>query len=314
MGQLTKEERYQIHALMKAGNTNPQIAGIMDRDRTVIWREIDRNSGERGYRPEQAHRKAMQRKARCCKPRKIQGRIEVHVIESINQQHSPEQIAGRLTHEHKHPLSHECIYQYIERDKHDGGGLHKNLRRSNRKRRKRFGSPSRQGRIPNRVGIEHRPAAANVRSRKGDWEADTVIGCRHQGALVTAVDRKTRYTVIVRVDAKTADNVTASLRTGLEDFPVCSITNDNGKEFAGHQDWGVPVFFCNAYASWERGTNENTNGLIRQYFPKQSNFKQVSDAEVLRVQNLLNHRPRKCLGYKTPHEVLVQRRNIRYLE
>lgn len=313
MGQLSKEERYQIYILLKEGISIPAIARSMDRDRSVIWREIKRNSGDRGYRPKQAHEKSVQRREPCRRKHKITGAIKDLILERLAVQHSPEQISGELKYEHQQFVSHECIYQFIYSDKQAHGGLYLNLRRSHRKRTKRFGSPSRQGKIPNRIGIEKRPKAANDRLRKGDWEIDTVIGKNHQGALVTAVDRKTRYVVIRKVDRKQAKLVTAALKEGLQDFVVQTITCDNGKEFAEHETWGVPTYFCNPYSSWERGTNENTNGLIRQYFPKKTDFTNISDEEVMRVQNLLNHRPRKSLGYKTPHAILVENKHIRYL-
>lgn len=313
MGQLTKEERYQIYILKKEGKSIPAIARSMDRDRSVVWREIRRNSGRRGYRPKQAHEKCLQRRKKCRRSPKIHGDLKEYVLKGLAKQHSPEQISGELEYEHNQLISHECIYQFIYADKQCNGKLYLNLRRSHRKRKKRFGSPTRQGQIPNRTGIEERSKAANERTRKGDWEIDTVIGKNHQGALVTAVDRKTRYVIIRKVDRKQAALVSAALRDGLREFVVQSITCDNGKEFAGHETWGVPTYFCNPYSSWERGTNENTNGLIRQYFPKKTDFKSISDEEVMRVQNLLNHRPRKCLGYKTPHAILVENKHIRYL-
>lgn len=313
MGQLTREERYQIYILKKEGKTNPEIARAINRHRSVIWREIKRNSGQRGYRPKQAHKTAMLRRSKCCRPSKITGDIRTYLLERLELQDSPEQIAGVLTLDKKWPISHECIYQFIYADKVAGGDLYKHLRRSHRKRKKRFGSPSRQGKIPNRVGIEHRPKIANERQRKGDWEIDTVIGKNHQGALVTAVDRKTRYAIIRRVDRRTATQVSAALREGLNELVVQSITCDNGKEFAEHQEWKVPTYFCNPYSSWERGTNENTNGLIRQYFPKKTDFKMITDEDVMRVQIILNNRPRKTLGYRTPHEILVENKHIRYL-
>jgi len=313
MGQLTRDERYQIWVLRKAGNSMSAVARELGRHKSTISREVNRNSGGRGYRPKQAHQKARARRELPRKPRRITGAIEETVRERLALQHSPEQIAGRLKYEDHVQLSHECIYQYIQADKQGGGHLYKHLRRSSRKRKKRFGAPSRQGQIPDRVPIEERPRQAAVRSRKGDWEGDTVIGRSHRGALVTLVDRKSRYVLIEKVNRRTKEAVSGVINRRLKGLPAHTLTVDNGREFAGHQQWDVAAYFCNAYHSWERGTNENTNGLIRQYFPKKSDFTLLDQEEVLAVQDLLNHRPRKCLGFKTPHEVLVIGRYIRYL-
>ncbi len=313
MGQLTREERYQIWVLRKAGISGSAIARELDRHKSTIGREIARNSGDRGYRPKQAHQKALERRTVPRKPRRITGVLEESVRERLALQHSPEQIAGRLKYEEHIHVSHECIYQYIQADKKGGGLLYKQLRRSNRKRKKRFGAPSRQGQIPHRISIEKRPQKAALRARKGDWEGDTVIGQNHRGALVTLVDRKSRYVLIGKVKRRTKKAVSEVINRRLAPWPAHTLTVDNGREFAGHQQWDVAAYFCNAYHPWERGTNENTNGLIRQYFPKKSDFLLLSDGEVLSIQDLLNHRPRKCLGFKTPHEVLVIGRYIRYL-
>lgn len=314
--QLTQEQRYHIWALLKTGNTRRAIAEEVGCSPSTIGREIRRNTGERGYRPKQAHRFAEERRNQARAPRKMTPDLRARIEEKILLQWSPEQISGRLKREGVASVSHERIYQHVKEDKEKGGELYKHLRRGHRKRRKRFGVPSRQGQIPNRVSIDQRPSVVDQRSRKGDWEGDTVVGSEHRGALVTVVERKSKYTLIGRVDRSTSEAVTASIEcmTRERAVPFKTLTTDNGREFAGHEDLaartGVSVYFAHPYHSWERGLNENTNGLIRQYFPKGTNFQAVTDDEVERVEGMLNHRPRKNLEYLTPHEVLVEGKHV----
>lgn len=208
-------------------------------------------------------------------------------------------------------ISHEWIYQYIYADKRAGGNLYRYLR-CQKKRRKRYGSYNRRGTIPNQVSIDERPAIVDARGRLGDWEGDTVIGKRHQGALVTLVERKSLYTVMQAVVHKTAGAVRNAVTEVLTPFAdlVHTITYDNGREFADHEgmasDLDADIYFAHPYSSWERGVNENTNGLIRQYFPKSRNLTTVTDQEIEHAMNKLNHRPRKTLGYRTPYEVLFK--------
>lgn len=217
-------------------------------------------------------------------------------------------MADRLEQEQGVAISHERIYQYIYADKRSGGDLHSHLR-CQKARRIRYGAYDRRGIIPNQVSIEARPAIVASRRRLGDWEGDTVIGKGHRGALVTLVERKSRYTVIQAVPRKTASAVRAAVRQGLAPYrdEVHTITDDTGREFTDHEgmarDLEARIYFAHPYASWERGLNENTNGLIRQFFPKHRHLTTVTDAEVQEVMNKLNHRPRKSLGFRTPHEV-----------
>ena len=226
----------------------------------------------------------------------------------IRQRWSPEQIAGRLDQEQGINISHEWIYQHIYTDKQSGGDLYRSLR-GQKKRRKRYGVYDRRGIIPNQVSIDQRPALVEARQRFGDWEDDTVIGKQHRGALVTLVERKSAYTVLAAVTQKTAAKVHHAVTTLLSPnrSRVHTITYDNGREFAEHEgmarDLDAQIYFAHPYASWERGLNENTNGLIRQYFPKDRELTNISTEETQRVMDQLNHRPRKSLGYRTPHEV-----------
>jgi len=307
--QLTLGQRYQIAALKKAGNSNKEIAKIVETSEATISRELKRNTGKRGYRPKQAHIKALWRKQNATKAIKMTAKVILLVNAQIRFDLSPEQVSGWLLEQHGIQFSHERIYQHIWADKRNGGDLYTHLRQAHKKRRKKYGSKDKRGQIRNRVSIEQRPDIVDEKSRIGDWEIDTVIGQNHKGALVTIVDRKTKFVLIKKVDSKHAEGVTAATITLLKPYSgkVFTITADNGKEFAGHetmsQELGPDVYFAQPYSSWERGLNENTNGLIRQYFPKGSSFEGITDDQVETVMYRLNHRPRKGLNYQTPHAV-----------
>lgn len=305
--QLTREERYQIYMLIQAGHKQSEIAKLLGRHRATISRELWRNRGLRGYRPKQAHRMAFARRMAKIRPR-FSSPIWQQVELLIQRDWSPEQISGRLMAEQGVRISHEYIYQYIYADKRTGGDLHRHLR-CQKKRRKRYGAYDRRGVIPNRVSIDERPVVVDERSRVGDWEGDTVIGKNHKGALVTLVERKSLYTVIGGVARKTAAAVRAAIVAGLtlHKNRVHTLTYDNGKELAEHEQiakaLGVEIYFAHPYSSWERGLNENTNGLLRQYFPKGQELTAVAREEIEHVADRLNHRPRKTLGFRTPYEV-----------
>jgi len=309
--QLTREERYQIYVLRQAGHKQCEIAVLLNRAKSTISRELRRNRGLRGYRPRQAHAKAIARLAEKARPR-FSSPLWPLVERLIRQDWSPEQISGRLEMEHDSTISHETIYQYIYADKAAGGDLHGHLR-CRKKRRKRYGSGrDRRGVIPNRTSIDDRPSVVQDRLRIGDWEADTVIGRGHQGALVTMVERRSLYTVLGAVPRKQAGSVAeamTSLLAPLKDM-VLTVTVDNGKEFAAHEKiseaLGADVYFAHPYSSWERGTNENTNGLIRQYFPKSRSLRNLNQKEVQSTADRLNNRPRKKLDFRTPHEILFR--------
>ncbi len=305
--QLTREQRYQIHALLKTGQTHTRIATVVGVHTATISRELRRNRGLRGYRPHQAQRLAQGRQATKLRPRF--GQAAWPQVETLlRQAWSPEQISGRLTREHGRTISHEWIYQYIYRDKRAGGELHRALR-CQKARRKRYGTYSRRGRIANQVSIAERPAVVAARQRIGDWEGDTVIGKGHRGALVTLVERKSKYTVLQAVRQKTANAVRTAVVRAL--WPhrahVQTITYDNGREFSDHagmaRDLDARIYFAHPYAAWERGVNENTNGLIRQFFPKNRDLRRVRTYHLTAVMNNLNHRPRKTLDFRTPYEV-----------
>jgi IS30 family transposase len=227
---------------------------------------------------------------------------------------SPEEIAGRTRLEKSLKISHEWIYQFVYADKADGGDLHTHLR-CRKQRRKRYGSGrQRRGQLADRVGIEERPESANARSEVGHWEADTIRGKNQRGGCVTVVERVSRFTRLGKLNRLTAKMTAERLRKRLASLAdaVSSITSDNGKEFAAHrqvsQGLDCEFYFADPYASWQRGTNENTNGLIRQYLPKSRDLLTLTGPEIRSIENRLNHRPRKCLGYLTPHEVLFEQR------
>ncbi|MCD4810988.1 IS30 family transposase [bacterium] len=308
--QLTQEQRYQIYALKKMGHDQTQIAKCLGVHKSTISREFGRNQGQRGYRPKQAHKKAQRRRAGKAQKR-IKAETWAQVEEKLRLDWSPEQISGWLKENELDPVSHESIYQYIYADKRAGGDLHKHLR-CQKKYRKRHGGKDRRGKIPNRVSIEERPEIVELRERIGDWEADTIIGAGQKGAIVTLVERKSRFTLMEKVDHRTADATEKAIVRMLLPYIlwVLTITFDNGKEFANHdeiaQQLQADMFFAHTYASWERGTNENTNGLIRQYLPKGTDFSSITDDQISFITERLNHRPRKCLDFLTPDMVFSQ--------
>lgn len=261
----------------------------------------------RGYRPKQADSLAVNRRQE--KPTcRISCESWSRVDQLLREYWSPEQISSWLRQEEKTRISPEWVYQYILRDKQAGGDLCQYLR-CQKQRKKRYGSPDRRGQIKGRVSIDERPEVVNERSRIGDWEADTVIGKQGGEVLVTLVERKTRWSMIGKAPNRTAKEVRAVIVKRLLPLAthVQTLTYDNGKEFAYHQDIDKELqsngYFAHPYHSWERGLNENTNGLIRQFFPKGKDLSEVDDEEIQRVMDKLNNRPRKCLGFKTPNQV-----------
>ena len=300
---ITREERYQIYALKKAGLKQYEIAKVLKRNESTISRELSRNCGRRGYRPKQAHCKSVERQS--INARTIDDATWQFAQDRLLEQWSPEQISGHAA------ISPETVYQRVYANKRAGGLLWKNLR-SQKLRKKRYGKAERRGTIPNRVSIDDRAAIVETRSRIGDWEADTVIGKNHRQAIVSIVERKTGFTLIQKVERKTALAVSQAMIGLLKPHrkKVYTITSDNGKEFAGHEEIASKLkadfYFAHPYSSWERGTNENTNGLIRQYFPKNRDFTTITQQEINMAMERLNNRPRKRLGYQTPNQVFFK--------
>lgn len=305
----THEERYEIYEKLAEKVPKSEIASGVGKHISSIYREIKRNKGLKGYRPKQANDKAQVRQA--TKPRRVYftAAIRSQVEAWIRQDFSPEQITGRAQHEGIPMVSHERIYQHIWEDKRAGGTLYEHLRHIPKKYRKRYGSKQERGQIPNKVSIDVRPAEVESREELGHWEIDTVIGKSHDGAIVTLVERTSRFTVIGKLVGKHADpcaEKTIEILTPFSD-KVKSITADNGKEFAKFERIADALealfFFAHPYHSWERGTNENTNGLIRQYLPKSMGFELITQEDCQRIMDKLNNRPRKVLGFRTPAEV-----------
>ena len=314
--QLTSEERYYIATCLRQGLSKNQIAKQLNRSHTTITREIDRNTGGRGYRYLQAHAFAGQRHGAKNKATKLNDSIKKLITKYIKLDWSPEQVCGRLSKENVINLHHETVYRYILKNKQLGGKLYKHLRHQGKAYRKRYGYPNNRGAIPNRVDIDQRPWAVNNRLVFGHWEADTIIGKDRQGGIVTLDERVTKLRLAYPVDSRHMSKVSAAIVRLLKPLGriVDSITYDNGKEFANHQVTnqaiGCMSYFAKPYSSWERGQNENANGLLRQYFPKKTPLKDVSYVRVKVATDKLNSRPRKCLGYKTPFEVFYNMTGI----
>lgn len=311
--QLTEDDRIEIYAMKQAGKTQRNIARRLGVNPSTISRELTRNTGGRGYRPKQAHCLAIGRRGYARKALKMTPKTIAYIERKLRQEHSPEQIAGRMKVDPDYygpTVSHERIYQHLWQDKAAGGKLYQYLRiAGHKKKRKRYGKRDFRGKIPNRVGIEHRPKIVETKKRFGDWEADTIIGKHHRGAVVSLVERKSQFTLLGQVIRKTADAVQQQMVQQLRPHRrrVHTITTDNGREFSGHEtiarELQAKVYFADPYQAWQRGLNEQVNGLIRQYLPKQTDLRHVTDDQLRFIMDRLNHRPRKTLGFKTPYEL-----------
>ncbi len=304
---LTYEQRCQIYALKKSGFSNRAIAHSIGVHHSTIYRELQRNSGQRGYRIRQAQSLSEGRQIR--RTTRMMDDLIILIEEKLALQWSPQQISGWLTRNGYQQISHERIYQHIWQDKKKGGSLYVHLRHRGKKYNRRGSNKAGRGCIPGRVDIDERPAIVEKKSRVGDWELYTIIGAGHKGAIVSMVDRATKFTRLVKVCSKTAANITKALLRALLPLKqwVITLTADNGKEFSGHQEakdkLEAGFYFAKPYHSWERGLNEHTNGLVRQYFPKETNFLEISGKDLKAAENLLNNRPRAVLNFQTPAEV-----------
>ena len=312
-GHLSIDEREVILKMQAQQTSMRQIGERLERDAGTISRELSRNVSSTGeYKPHLAQRYYQRRRADSKEPYRLEDdhRLRRYVTNKLKQYWSPEQISSRAQMYNEIYVNPVTIYSWIHRDKADGGKLWKYLRQSHRRRRKRYGSQERRGQMPGRRMIDKRPKVVNERKRVGDWESDTLEGRKSAGLLATHVERKGRYTVAVKLDDKSADTVTRATLEAMNKLPpekVKTMTFDNGREFAGFKELerglGMRSYFAHPYHSWERGTNENTNGLLRQFFPKGVDFDKISQSDVDRAVELLNNRPRKCLNYRTPAEV-----------
>lgn len=312
---LSREERYSISILRSKGESCPAIADILKRSVSTIRRELKRNATSTGgYRYEQAHKKASTRSSHAsCRSTKIcETSWSFATQQLINEQWSPEQIAGELIERGMKAISHETIYLRIYQDRKNNGELHRHLRHKVKSYKDRSLKTDKRGQIANQTSIDLRPAEVDQKLDIGHWEIDTVIGKPSGDVLVTMVERYSRYALIARAENKSADAVSLAMLRRLAPIrdQVETLTYDNGKEFAKHlfidnilQSQG---YFAHPYSSWERGLNENTNGLIRQYFPKQTDFGEITDQAIAIVEAKLNRRPRKCLDRKTPNYIFFK--------
>jgi IS30 family transposase len=316
---LNMEEREVISQMRYAGSRQAAIARRLGRCRSTISRELRRNSAESGYLAVTAQRLADQRRAERPLTRKMERpEIDEAVRDGLAHCWSPDQIAGRLKREHPREaerwVSHQTIYDWIKRDSFRAHW--ESFLRFGGRRRLRG---DRRGKIPHAVEIDRRPPIVDRRGRYGDWEGDTMVGARRRGALVTHVERKSGYLLAAKLADRLSETVTRVSRRLFAAIPAPlrrTLTLDNGKEFAGHQRLaratGLAVYFAKPYAAWQRGTNENTNGLVRQFFPKGTDLTRISHQQLRDAVELLNNRPRKRLKYRTPNEVFGPRLDVAF--
>lgn len=306
---LSLAERYYIQVEWKKKVSQNKIAEAIGRSQSTISRELKRNRGKKGYRHKQADRFAHERQESKAKAVKMTEEMKYIVSVCILNDWSPEQVSGRLHEEGILSVHHETIYKYVLTDKKNGGLLYRRLRHQRKKYRKRYGSSHNRTGIPDRRDIDERPAEVNARERVGDWEADTITGKNHKGAVITLDERKSKLRLAAPVPAKKAKYVKEAMTALLSPVKqfVRTITFDNGKEFVLHDEIAKEIecdnYFAKPYHAWERGQNENANGLLRQYFPKNMELLDITAQQVVRAVDKLNSRPRKCLNFQTPYEV-----------
>ena len=317
MSHLTYEQRYAISVMLKSKYRQKQIAEAMDKDKSVVSREIARNCDKRNgnYDADLAERKYEKR--RDSKPKKVYFTAEIQemVEDKLAKKYSPEQIVGVAKKQGVACVSHERIYQHIWKDKRKKGNLYDHLRTTGKRYRKRGAAKDSRGIIPDRVDISQRPKVVDDRERAGDLEIDTIIGKNHQGAILTVNDRASGLLKMKKLEGKSAQQLAMATIELLEDMKpfLNTITADNGREFAAHQTISkaleIDFYFARPYHSWERGANENLNGLIRQYIPKQTDFSTITDEYIKFVENELNNRPRKRHDFQTPNQIFNQLTN-----
>jgi len=304
--QLTLEQRYHIQSKLEVGASYKIISDAIGFHKSTVSREVAR-LGRSRYSAEEAHQQAMLLRHQAEKYTKQTEQAETMVKQLLCKGLSPEAIANRTKLERGEAIaSHETIYRWLLLDKDNGGELYKHLLRVSKPYRKRYGSKHRRGKIQNRVGIEERPEIVEARTRLGDWEGDTVHG--KNGNIVTVIDRTSRYYEARLIGRRTKEAVTQKMISILNNHESChTLTLDNGVEFHGHQEIAkksnVDVFFADPYSSYQRGSNENGNGILRRFLPKKSDFSKVTPQRLRRIIEKINNRPMKVLGWKTPYEV-----------
>lgn len=310
--QLIDSQRYQIEAYRKAKYTITQISKELGVNKSTISRELKRNSKKRVYNASYAGIISKERKKEAYKYSVFNINMRKYIdTKLITSQWSPEQIKGRCDKDAIAMVSVERIYQYIYQDQSQGGLLYTHLRTSRRWRKKRLNTKHQRGQIPNRVMIDQRPDIVATKERFGDWEVDTIIGKNHKTAILTATERKSQFELMIKTDGTKADSIKKEMINLLAPFKklVKTITSDNGKEFAKHQEiskkLATEFYFADPYSPWQRGLNEYNNKLIRQYLPKKTDFNTIDSKTINMIISKLNNRPRKLLGYKTPNEVFL---------
>jgi len=310
--QLTDSQRYQIEAYLKAGMTKNFIVYQLGINRTTLYRELKRNSSKTGrYTGSKAQMLCDERKERYARGRTFTVDKQCLINKLLRkEQWSPKQIVGHCLKYKIAMVSHERIYQYIRENKAQGGTLFKDLRHKLKHRKRSVGK---QFPVKDRVSINERPAVINNKARFGDWEIDTIIGKDHKGAIVTIVERSTAFFMMRKLDkGKDAKNLSKQLINMLLPYKnsVLSITSDNGGEFAAHKTISKKLqtafYFANPYASYERGLNEYTNKLVRQYIPKGTDFKTITHKQIKEIQHKINRRPREKLKFNTPKELFYK--------
>jgi IS30 family transposase len=312
MTQITLEQRYEIATLHRLGNTQEYIASIVGVHKSNIGRELRRNADGRSgeYKAKLAERKCRERHR--YKPKKIALTAQIiEIVERlIREDLSPEQVVGHCKKKGFFCVSVESIYLHIWKDKKNQGNLYKHLRRKGRRYKKRGALNTGRGQIADRVGIEKRPPIVEEKSRFGDLEADTIVGKDHKGAIVTLNDRASGMLRMKKTATREATEISAAINELLEGWIpyINTITSDNGKEFTEHKKIAetcqIDFYFANPYSPWERGANENLNGLVRQYFPKKTDFSTITDQQIENIEKKLNNRPRKRFNFDTPLEVM----------
>ena len=309
---VTHEDRIVIKANLDVGLSNLAIADKLGFDKSTIGREITRNSGRRGYRPRQAQRKAVAREAAKHYPYKMDPVMMTMITERLELKWSPEQISNRLRVEGQPYVSAESIYNFIQEDRKNGGELWRHLRQSRRRRQRRFPSEDRRGKIKDARPIDKRGRKANKRKRLGHWERDTMIGGDRKSGVLVITDRKSRFNKLRKLNRRLAKRVTKETADALKGLPLRSVTNDRGSEFSDHKACEkkikVKIYFCDPYSSYQRGTNENRIGILRQYLPKGCSLNKIGNVRLGKIEFEMNNRPMKCLDWRTPYEVIMKQK------
>ena len=313
MKHLTKEQRYTIETMHASGYSLKDISKTISKDKSTISRELKRNCDQRNgtYRTELAEKKANERHKDKPKNIRLTEAVKLYIKDCLKLRYSPEQISGRAKVDGVECVSTEAIYLYIWADKRQGGELYKHLRSKKKKRKKRSAKKDNRGQIPNKTSIDERPSIVDEKQRFGDYEIDLVIGKGHNMALLTMNDRATGVAEIVLLTGKNAEEVKEKVIENLQSKgEIYTITSDNGKEFSKHLEIAealkIDYYFAHPYSSWERGANENFNGLVREFFPKKHDFSLITQEQILQAVENLNNRPRKRFGFLTPNEVYLQ--------